>query len=91
DLGNTFGVSVQELMEWNQLTSDLIFVNQELIVKKAPVAPPVVAPVENVSAAATDTKKVEDTNTNLTGFQQKQNGTLAFDETTSDLNQGSVK
>lgn len=76
DLGNTFGVSVQELMEWNQLTSDLIFVNQELIVKKAPVA-------------ATDTKKVEDTN--LTGFQQKQNGTLAFDETTSDLNQGSVK
>ncbi|MGX7418770.1 glucosaminidase domain-containing protein [Carnobacterium gallinarum] len=75
DIGNTYHVSVQELMELNQLTSDLIFVSQELIIKKEVIEEPAVATPENLVAELP--KPMSD-------FEQRQQGTLVFDNEMSD-------
>ncbi|MDT2010736.1 glucosaminidase domain-containing protein [Carnobacterium divergens] len=82
DIANTYNVSVAELMEWNQLTSDIIFVNQEIIAKKGEMTEVPVEPTEDViNKDVSKSTSVEET----TKFQQIQQGSLAFDETASSL------
>ncbi|MPQ21285.1 glucosaminidase domain-containing protein [Carnobacterium divergens] len=82
DLANTYDVTVAELMEWNELTSDIIFVNQELIAKKGMATEVVVEPTGNtLDGDSTNVATVEQPSK----FQQIQQGSLAFDEAASSV------
>lgn len=82
DLANTYDVTVAELMEWNELTSDIIFVNQELIAKKGMATEVVVEPTGNtLNGDSTNVATVEQPSK----FQQIQQGSLAFDEAASSV------
>lgn len=82
DLANTYDVTVAELMEWNELTSDIIFVNQELIAKKGMATKVVVEPTGNIlNGDSTNVATVEQPSK----FQQIQQGSLAFDEAASSV------
>ena len=82
DLANTYDVTVAELMEWNELTSDIIFVNQELIAKKGMATEVVVEPTGNTLDG--DSTNVA-TDEQPSKFQQIQQGSLAFDEAASSV------
>ncbi|MCO6017846.1 mannosyl-glycoendo-beta-N-acetylglucosaminidase [Carnobacterium divergens] len=82
DLANTYDVTVAELMEWNELTSDIIFVNQELIAKKGMATEVVVEPTGNTLNG--DSTNVA-TDEQPSKFQQIQQGSLAFDEAASSV------
>lgn len=82
DLANTYDVTVAELMGWNELTSDIIFVNQELIAKKGMATEVVVEPTGNtLDGDSTNVATVEQPSK----FQQIQQGSLAFDEAASSV------
>lgn len=60
DIAVEFDVSVAELKEWNNLSSDIIFVGKELVVA-ADAAPDAATPV---AEPATEVEEVEETTTN---------------------------